>query len=183
MQLLDEIEREFTRLKSLAEKTVAQLDDEQFFRDAKDGTNSVAVIIKHMAGNLRSRWTEPFTTDGEKPDRNRDGEFELASPDSRQELMRRWELGWALLFAVIAEVRSRVAEYGTGMIEEPLFRIRNEPHSPLQALLRQVGHYAYHVGQIVVLARIMKGDAWETLSIARGKSADFNQKPERFLTK
>ena len=139
---------------------------------------------RHLAGNLRSRWSEPFTTDGEKPDRNRDGEFEIAPEDSRERLMARWHEGWEMLFSVIVELHARTAAdpaQAMQFLETPAFRIRNEPHTPLQALLRQVGHYAYHVGQIVLLARSLAGSRWQTLSIARGESAQFNSNPRSYL--
>jgi hypothetical protein len=128
-------------------------------------TNSIAVIMRHVAGNLISRWTDFLTTDGEKPDRNRDTEFELEPRDTRETILARWDDGWNLLFAALAP-----------LTEADLSRevpIRGEPHTVLQAVHRQLTHYAYHVGQIVFLARHFAGTRWKSLSIPKGRSKEF----------
>jgi hypothetical protein len=131
------------------------------------GSNSIAIIVKHMAGNMRSRWKDFLTTDGEKPDRNRDTEFE-APPKTRAELIAMWEGGWKYLFDALAPLsESDLARTVT---------IRSEPHSVMQAINRQVAHYAHHVGQIVLLAKhfaTKAGKKWETLSVPRGQSKQF----------
>ncbi len=141
----------FQYYKKLAERAIAQCPDAGLFTTPDAESNSIAVIVKHMAGNMRSRWTDFLTSDGEKPDRNRDSEFE-APPTTRAELMEMWERRWKLLFGACTE-----------------------PHSVMQAINRQVAHYSYHVGQIVYLARQFAGDKWQTLTIPKKKSAEFNR--------
>lgn len=160
--------REFRRLKKAAEKAMSQVSDEQFFRQLDPEANSIAHIVKHLAGNMRSRWTNFLTADGEKPDRRRDTEFELDAGDTRASLMERWEEGWQIAFAAIEPL--------TG---EDLLRtvvIRDEPHTVVQAIHRQLTHYGEHVGQIVFLAKHLCGSRWQTLSIPRGKSEEFNSR-------
>lgn len=159
---------EFRRHKSLADGALAQTDDATFFAEPCPGGNSIAILVKHVAGNLRSRWTDFLTTDGEKPDRDRDGEFVLAPGDSRAALEAAWEEGWRTLQATLDSLTlSDLARTVT---------IRGEPHTVPRAMLRQVAHYGYHVGQIVQLARAARGDAWKTLSVPRGGSADLNRR-------
>lgn len=157
----------FRSLKDQAERALAQADDGAFFATLDAGSNSLAVLVAHMAGNARSRWTDFLTADGEKPDRNRDTEFELEPGVSREELMRRWEAGWGALFAALEPL--------TAADLDRTVTIRGEPHSVMQAVLRQVRHYAYHVGQIVQLAKHYRGAEWETLSIPRGQSRQFDR--------
>lgn len=157
----------FRSLKDQAERALAQADDGAFFATLDAGSNSLAVLVAHMAGNARSRWTDFLTADGEKPDRNRDAEFELEPGVSREELMRRWEAGWGALFAALEPL--------TAADLDRTVTIRGEPHSVMQAVLRQVRHYAYHVGQIVQLAKHYRGAEWETLSIPRGQSRQFDR--------
>ena len=155
----------FAKQKRLAERALAQIADDRFFEVLGPAENSVAIILKHMAGNMRSRWRDFLTTDGEKPDRNRDAEFEHEG-ESRADVLGRWEQGWATLFAAI-----------DGLGPDDLLRevrIRGEVHTVLQAINRQLDHYAYHVGQIVQLARHFAGEGWETLSIARRQSHAFS---------
>jgi hypothetical protein len=156
----------FRQYKSLAEKAMLQITDEEFFFTPEPESNSIALIVKHLSGNMKSRWTDFLTSDGEKEWRKRDDEFE--NPGNRKELMQAWEDGWNCLFHALDpldyEDISRI------------ITIRSEEHSVLEAINRQIAHYSYHVGQIVYLAKSMKGNAWQTLSIAKGKSADFNQK-------
>jgi hypothetical protein len=156
----------FQYYKKLAERGMAQCPDESLFTILDPQSNSIAILVKHMAGNMRSRWTDFLTSDGEKPDRNRDTEFEDA-PKTRAELMEMWERGWKLLFGALEPLR-----------EADLTRtitIRTEPHSVMQAINRQVAHYSYHLGQIVFLARHFAGDKWQTLTIPKKKSAEFNR--------
>lgn len=157
----------FRSLKDQAERALAQADDGALFATLDAGSNSLAVLVAHMAGNARSRWTDFLTADGEKPDRNRDAEFELEPGVSREELMRRWEAGWGALFAALEPL--------TAADLNRTVTIRGEPHNVMQAVLRQVRHYAYHVGQIVQLAKHYRGAEWETLSIPRGQSRQFDR--------
>jgi hypothetical protein len=162
---------EFRKSKRLGEGAMAQLDEREFFHQLDPESNSIAVIIKHMAGNMRSRWTDFLTTDGEKPDRRRDTEFEINGTTARADVMGMWEDGWSLVFAAVEPLRA-----------EDLSReitIRGEAHTVMQAINRQLTHYAYHVGQIVFLAKHFKSSAWKTLSIARGHSETYNSAPRR----
>jgi uncharacterized damage-inducible protein DinB len=155
----------FRYYKKLGERAMAQCPDEALFESLDAESNSIAIIVKHIAGNMRSRWTDFLTTDGEKPDRNRDTEFEDA-PKTRAELMELWERGWKCVFDALAPLG-----------DEDLVRkvvIRTEPHSVMQAVNRQVAHYCYHVGQIVYLAKHLAGSKWQTLTVPRKKSAEFN---------
>jgi hypothetical protein len=156
--------------KKLAEKAIAQLPDpdRDLFFAPDNESNSIAVMMKHMAGNMRSRWRDFLTSDGEKPDRNRDNEFEIASTESRESIMRIWEEGWACVFDALEPLKP-----------EDLARtvmIRHEPHTVLQAINRQLAHYPYHVGQIVYLARHIAEKNWTSLSVPRGQSDAFNAK-------
>jgi len=157
----------FRYYKKLGERAMAQCPEEALFTTLDTESNSIAIIVKHMAGNMRSRWTDFLTTDGEKPDRNRDTEFE-EPPRTRTELMELWERGWKLLFGAL-EPLSDADQTRT-------ITIRTEPHSVTQAINRQVAHYSYHVGQIVYLARHFAGKKWQTLTIPKKKSAEFNKK-------
>ena len=161
--------KEFRGMKALADKSVAQVSDEEFFRAIDPESNSIAVIMKHMAGNMRSRWTDFLTSDGEKPDRHRDTEFELESED-RRAIEERWEEGWRIVFGAIEPLKT-----------EDLMRsitIRREPHTIVEAVNRQLTHYGEHVGQIIFLAKHLKSSAWRTLSVPRGMSEAFNKKME-----
>lgn len=156
---LAEVLRVFRQYKQLGERAMDQLEPTELFRVLDDESNSVAIIVKHMAGNMRSRWTDFLTTDGEKPDRNRDGEFEMDDATAPADLRRWWEDGWRCVFSAVEPLRP-----------EDLLRtvtIRSEPHSVLQAIDRQIAHYAYHIGQIVQLARHWRGPRWQTLSIPK----------------
>ena len=144
-----------------------QVSDEKLFSALDEEMNSIAIIVKHMAGNMRSRWTDFLTSDGEKPDRNRDTEF-VAPPSTRSELMRVWNDGWERVFHALEPLSE-------ADLEREVF-IRSEPHSVMQAINRQIAHYAYHRGQIVFLAKQLKGSSWQTLSVPRNKSAEFNRK-------
>jgi hypothetical protein len=162
---------EFRKMKQLAEAAMGQMDDAAFFPTPGPETNPAALIVKHMAGNLRSRWTLFLTTDGEKPDRDRDTEFELSDGDTRQSLMGRWEDGWSRLFEALGPL-------GDADLER-VVTIRSEPHTVLTATLRQLTHYSYHIGQIVLLARHYRGGEWRTLSVPRGGSREFNARMMR----
>jgi hypothetical protein len=157
----------FRQYKRLGDRAMAQCPDEALFVMLDAESNSIAIIVKHMAGNMRSRWRDFLTTDGEKPDRNRDTEFE-APPKTRVELMEMWEGGWKLVFAALEPLsESDLARTVT---------IRSEPHSVMQAINRQVAHYAHHVGQIVFMAKhfaTKAGKKWESLSVPRGQSRQF----------
>jgi hypothetical protein len=162
---LDEVHRQMRGHKRLAEGAMAQLKDHELFATLDHEANSIAVIVKHMAGNMRSRFTDFLTTDGEKPDRNRDQEFEISSTTTRADLTKWWEDGWARVFAAIEALKP-----------EDVMRevtIRGEPHTVLQAINRQIAHYAQHTGQIVFMAKHLRSGKWKTLSIPRGKSEDF----------
>lgn len=163
---LDNAVKEFRGVKALADKALAQLDDEQFFASPDAETNSVAINVKHIAGNLRSRWTDFLTTDGEKPDRNRDQEFIIAAADTRPVLVERWERGWQILFDTLASLRPDDVMRSV--------QIRSEPHTVVQAVHRQFTHYGYHVGQIVGLAKQHRVRDWKTLSVPRNRSAELN---------
>ncbi|MEQ8785072.1 MAG: DUF1572 family protein [Pirellulaceae bacterium] len=156
----------FEANKRLADRAVEQVSDDKLSIALDEHTNSIAVIMKHVAGNLISRWTDFLTTDGEKPWRNRDGEF-LDSFGSRTELVDYWERGWACLSGALQELKPD--DFGKTVL------IRGEPHSVPLALDRSLGHTCYHVGQIVQIARIHAGGNWKTLTIPRGGSEQFNQ--------
>ena len=163
---LEEATRTLRGLKRQAEAAMEQLSDEQFFAVLDAESNSVAIVAKHMAGNMRSRWTDFLTTDGEKPDRNRDQEFIAPATASRSEILQMWEQGWKLLFDGLNSLKP-----------EDLVRqitIRSEPHSVLRAINRTIAHLALHGGQIVFLAKHWKGPDWKTLSIPRGQSDAVN---------
>jgi len=157
----------FRQYKQLGERAMQQVSDEQLFASLDDECNSIAITVKHMAGNMRSRWTEFLTTDGEKPNRDRDSEF-VDPPATREALMKVWEEGWACVFHAIEP-----------LTEADLSRtvtIRGEAHSVMQAINRQLAHYPQHVGQIVLLAKHYAGEQWHTLSVPRNRSAEFNRR-------
>jgi hypothetical protein len=164
---------EFARLKRLADDAIAQLPPECFFTAPGTGDNSVAVIVKHVGGNLLSRWENFLTSDGEKPGRNRDGEFLILPEDSRECLMARWDDGWSMLFGALKPLRSQDLA--------AIVTVRGEPLSVLQAINRQLTHYAYHVGQIVYLAKHFAGRNWNSLSIPVGQSEQFNRAPTKYV--
>jgi len=153
--------------KRLAEGAIAQVTDEQLFEQIDPESNSIAIIVNHLAGNMRSRWTAFLTSDGEKPDRDRDGEFAKV-PNSRKALMALWADGWARVFAALEPLTD--ADLGRTVT------IRGEPHSVMQAINRQLAHYCSHIGQIIFLAKHLQGGNWRTLSIPRNRSADFNRR-------
>ena len=151
----------------LGDKTMAQLSDEQLFWQYHENSNSVAVLVQHISGNLLSRFTDFLTSDGEKDWRDRDSEFE-EHLDTREALLEAWDKGWSCVFAAI-----------DSLVEgdrERVVYIRNEGHTVTEALNRSMAHYAYHMGQIVQTGVMLRGDDWETLSVARGKSTGYNAK-------
>ena len=159
---LDDCVLQLRKLKAQADKAMAQVDDAQFFELLDADANSIALIVKHVAGNMRSRWTDFLTSDGEKPDRHRDSEFEREAADTRDAVLERWEAGWEVLFNALMSL-------GPGDLGKTV-TIRNEPHSIVQAINRQVSHYSAHTGQIVLLAKHFAGPNWKTLSMPkRGK--------------
>jgi hypothetical protein len=157
----------FRYYKKLAERAIDQVADEHLFTVLDPEANSIAIVVKHMTGNMRSRWTDFLTADGEKPDRDRDSEF-IDPPATRAALMADWENGWARVFDALEPLS-----------DEDLGRtitIRGEPHSVMQAINRQLAHYPHHIGQIVLLAKHFASGQWQSLSVPRNKSADFNRK-------
>lgn len=156
---LDECLVQLRKLKTQAEKAMEQIDDEQFVALIDPEANSIALIVKHLAGNMRSRWTDFLTTDGEKPDRNRDSEFEPQPGDTRAALLARWEDGWRCLLEAVSALRPEDLQ--------KTVTIRGEPHTVVQAINRQMSHYSAHVGQIVLLAKHFAGPAWHTLSMPK----------------
>jgi hypothetical protein len=157
----------FRYYKKLAERAMAQLADEQLFTTLDCESNSIAIVVKHMSGNMRSRWADFLTTDGEKPTRCRDAEFE-DPPSTREAVLAMWEEGWSCLFSAIEPL--------TDSDLERTITIRGEPHSVMQAINRQLAHYPYHCGQIVFLAKHLNHAGWKALSVPRGKSDDFNRR-------
>jgi hypothetical protein len=164
---IENVTAEFRGLKRLADKAAAQVSDEEFFRAIDPGSNSVALIMKHMAGNMRSRWTDFLTSDGEKPDRRRDSEF-LIEGEDRRAIEEKWEAGWRTLFDALAQLKP------DDLMHDVI--IRREPHTVVEAVNRQLTHYGEHVGQIIFLAKHLKSADWKTLSIPRGLSEAFNKK-------
>ena len=153
--------------KKMAERAMEQVTDEQLFATLDEEMNSIAIIVKHMTGNMRSRWTDFLTSDGEKSDRNRDTEF-VEPPATREELLRIWNDGWERVFHALDPLSDSDLERKV--------EIRGEPHSVMQAINRQIAHYAYHCGQIVFLAKHFKASEWKSLSVPRNRSAEFNRK-------
>jgi hypothetical protein len=169
---LEEVRRQLEGYKRLGEGALNQLKDEDFFVAIDAESNSIAIIVKHVTGNMRSRFTDFLTTDGEKPDRHRDQEFELRPKTTRAEVMGWWDKNWPVVFSALDSLKP-----------EDLMRtvtIRNEPHTVLQAINRQLAHYALHIGQIVFLAKHLRSSEWKTLSIARGKSQDFKAVTDKY---
>jgi len=162
---IEDVTLQFRKYKGLSQAALAQVEDRDFFRTIDAESNSIALVVKHLAGNMRSRWTDFLTTDGEKADRDRDEEFEARETDTRESLIAAWEKGWALTFEAVGS-----------LTEADLLReipIRGQPHTVVQAVHRQLTHYAYHIGQIVLLARHFAGARWTSLSIPKGKSKEF----------
>jgi Protein of unknown function (DUF1572) len=162
---LEEARRQMRGHKYMGEAAMSQLSDADFFVALDPESNSIAVLVKHLAGNMRSRFTDFLTSDGEKPDRFRDREFEVTGATTRADVMKWWDAGWACVLGTLEDLKP-----------EDVMRavtIRNEPHTVLQAIDRQIAHYAAHVGQIVFLAKHLRSSEWKTLTIPRGKSEEF----------
>jgi hypothetical protein len=157
----------FRYYKNLADRAMEQVTDEQLLTVLDPEMNSIALTVKHMAGNMRSRWTDFLTSDGEKPDRNRDGEF-VEPPSRRQDLMKLWEDGWQSLFRALEPLSD--GDIGRTVT------IRGEAHSVMQAINRQIAHYSYHCGQIVLLAKHFSHQQWKSLSVPRNRSVEFNRR-------
>jgi uncharacterized protein DUF1572 len=157
----------FRYYKKLAEGAMEQVTDEQLVSVLDPEMNSIALIVKHITGNMRSRWTDFLTSDGEKPDRNRDSEF-VEPPSTRESLMKSWESGWSCVFSALESLQPADLDRTV--------TIRGEAHSVMQAVNRQIAHYAYHVGQIVFLAKHLQNTRWKSLSVPRSKSASFNER-------
>ena len=165
---LEDALRRFRDYKKLAERAFAQISDEEFFRTLDEASNSIAINMKHMAGNMISRWTDFLTTDGEKPERNRDLEFVMLPKTSKDEMLAYWERGWQCVFDAVEPLKP-----------EDLMRtirVRGQDHTVVQAINRQLAHYAYHVGQIVFLAKHFKSSEWQSLSVPKNRSAEFTAK-------
>jgi hypothetical protein len=164
---LEEARRQLRGYKRMGDGAMAQLRDDDFFLTLDPESNSVAILVKHLAGNMRSRFTDFLTSDGEKPDRFRDREFEVSGASTRADVMQWWEKGWACVLSAIEALKP-----------DDVMRtvtIRGEPHTVLQAINRQIAHYAGHVGQIVFLAKHLRSTEWKTLSVPRGKSEEFKK--------
>jgi len=157
----------FRQYKKMTENAMANLSDDQLLTALGEDENSIAILVKHMAGNMRSRWTDFLTSDGEKPDRDRDGEF-ILPPSTRADLMKMWNDGWDLVFRAIEPL--------TDADLARTIAIRGEPHSVMQAINRQIGHYTLHCGQIIFLAKHLAGANWKAVTVPRNKSAEFNRK-------
>ncbi len=162
---LDESITAFRNYKKLAEKAMNQVSDEEFFRALDQEANSIATITKHIGGNLRSRWTDFLTSDGEKPGRNRDSEF-IVESDTRESLMQFWENGWDTLFETLQSLT--IEDLGK------IVQIRDEDFTVVKAVNRALAHTAYHIGQIAFLAKHFRSSEWQTLSIPKNKSTEFN---------
>ena len=163
---LDDTLLQLRKLKTQADRAVAQIGPEDLFALLGAEDNSIAVIMKHVAGNMRSRWTDFLTSDGEKPDRNRDTEFEIYPQDTREHILELWETGWRLVLGVVQSL-------GPDDLQRTV-TVRGEAHTVVEAINRQLTHYAAHVGQIVLLSKHFAGERWESLSIPRGRSRDFD---------
>ena len=157
----------FRYYKNLTERAMEQVSDDQLFAVLDDEMNSISIIVKHLAGNMRSRWADFLASDGEKPDRKRDTEFENP-PSTRAGVIKLWEDGWAYVFTALEPLSD--AEIDRTVM------IRGEPHSVMQAINRQIAHYAYHCGQIVFLAKHLQSRQWKSLTVPRGKSEEFNRR-------
>lgn len=164
------VRQQFEYYKMLGEKTIQRLSPEQLMWSQNEDSNSVAIIVKHLHGNMLSRWTDFITTDGEKEWRHRDREFE-GDINGQQDLMALWEEGWQCLFDALDTLTDQDLEHTV--------YIRNQAHTVMEAINRQLAHYPYHIGQIVYIGKLLCGDSWESLSIPKGKSDEFNKKLSR----
>ncbi|WP_281635852.1 DUF1572 family protein [Flavobacterium marginilacus] len=162
---LESVKKQFLYYKMLGEKAMEQLEPEQLFVSVNEDTNSIAVIVKHLAGNMLSRWTDFLTTDGEKETRNRDGEFEN-DLQTKEQVLTEWNTGWDCFLGALDSLQPE-------QLSEIIY-IRNEGHTVIEAINRQLAHYPYHIGQIVFYAKQLKKDEWNSLSIPKNKSANYN---------
>ena len=169
-EYLNSVKKQFEYYKTVGEKTFDQLKEDDLFWQFNDDVNSIAIIVNHLWGNMKSRWTDFLTSDGEKEWRNRDLEFESVIK-TKKELLDKWEEGWKCLFDALKSVNEENFEIK--------IYIRNQEHSIIEAINRQLAHYAYHIGQIVFIGKMLKGNQWKSLTIPKGKSKDFNK--EKFL--
>jgi hypothetical protein len=165
MNYLESVMKQFQYYKTLGDKTFAQLAEADLFWQYNEASNSIAIMVKHLWGNMLSRWTDFLTTDGEKTWRNREAEFE-ADIQTKAELLEKWEAGWACLFEALESVNAENFD--------KIIYIRNQGHTITEAINRQLAHYAYHVGQIVFVGRMVQNENWQSLSIPKGKSANYN---------
>ena len=166
-QYLGDALSSFRAYKKLADKAIEQTKNDELFVTLDEESNSIAVIMKHMAGNMISRWTDFLTSDGEKPDRHRDMEFVIESNTSREDVLAYWERGWKCVFAAIEPLTPD--DFGKTV------NIRGQAHTIVQAINRQLMHYSYHIGQIVFLAKHFRSSEWQSLSVPKNRSAEFNQ--------
>ena len=164
-QYLQSVNKQFLYYKAVGEKAMEQLEPQQLFFTVNEDTNSIAMIVKHLSGNMLSRWTDFLTTDGEKEWRNRDSEFEN-DLKSKEEVLALWNKGWKCLFTALNQLRPE-------QLSEIIY-IRNEGHSVIEAINRQLAHYPYHIGQIVFYAKQLKNSDWESLSIPKNQSDSYN---------
>jgi hypothetical protein len=162
---LDSVRKQFDYYRLLGEKTIAQVTDEQLFWQYNQESNSIATIVKHLSGNMLSRWTDFLTTDGEKETRNREAEFDN-DLETRAAVLDHWNKGWSCLFGTLNSLEPKDLE--------TIIYIRNMGHTVMEAINRQLAHYPYHIGQIVYIGKMLRDEQWESLSIPRGKSADYN---------
>lgn len=167
--------REFNRLKNYADKSIKLLDEDLFFRQLDPESNSVAIIVKHLAGNIKSRWSDFLTTDGEKAYRDRDKEFIIETNDSKDKLISDWNSSWEILIETLENLSNQDLS--------KTITIRGEPHTVIEAIVRQLPHYGFHVGQIVLLSKHLAKNNWKSLTIPKGKSKDFNKNPTPFANK
>jgi hypothetical protein len=168
-EFLEDAIRQFHGQKKLVERAIAQVPDSALWTRIDPESNSIAIVMKHIAGNQRSRWTDFLTSDGEKPDRHRDSEFEMDEGMSREKLLAIWEDGWRRVFAAVEPLTQEALDRTVA--------IRGEPHTVVRAINRQLTHYAYHAGQIVFLAKHFAGPAWKSLSIPKGQSEQYKARP------
>jgi hypothetical protein len=164
---LDSIKKQFLYYKTLGEKAIDQIEPDQLFLSVNDDTNSIATIVKHLWGNMLSRWTDFLTSDGEKPWRDRDAEFENDIKD-KEELLNKWDEGWDCFFNAIHSIRP-------DQLSEEIIYIRNEGHTVIEAINRQLAHYPYHIGQIIYAAKLLKKSNWDSLSIPKKSSRQYNK--------
>lgn len=173
-EYLEDVEHRFRGIKSMADRAVEQVEGEELYAKIDEGSNSIATLMKHMAGNMLHNWGDPFTPGEEKPERNRDSEFIIEAGDTEEAIRGRWEEGWRTLFEALGGFK------GEDLTRTVRIRWRN--YTLMQALSRQIVHYSMHAGQIVLLAKHLRGEEWRTLSIPRGKSREYDERLRRERT-